>query len=330
VVAKGFRRAIKYDSKLRFALIGPPGSGKTMTALILSSRIAATAQGRVAVIDTERGSASKYADQYDFDVLELDNYHPENYIAAIHMAEEAGYAVLIIDSLSHAWAGKDGALELVDRFTKKINSHNPFAAWKEVTPIHNRMVDAVTGANLHIIATLRSKMEYIQTTDDRGRSVIRKVGMQPVQRDGLEYEFDVVADMTLENKLVVSKSRCSLLHNAVFEHPDARIADILLTWLNGKEPPAPSPKGALREQLIRLAALREALGIEKAELSARARELGVSSPAEMTLTQLWELRTWMMEESKARAESEEATEYAADEEILRFYDVDPELDESTH
>src|SRR5215468_11042232 len=115
-----FRRATKYDAKLRFAVCGPAGCGKTYTALQLATHLG----GPIAVIDTERGSASKYADLFPFDVRELDSFHPQRYIDAIREAEEGGYSVLIIDSLSHAWAGKDGALDLVDKAAKQLATHN--------------------------------------------------------------------------------------------------------------------------------------------------------------------------------------------------------------
>ena len=111
-----FTKATKQEAKLRLALAGPSGSGKTYTALQIATHLG----GPIALVDTERGSARKYADLFSFDVLELDSFHPERYIEAIHEAEEAGYAVLILDSLSHAWAGKDGALELVDKAAKRL------------------------------------------------------------------------------------------------------------------------------------------------------------------------------------------------------------------
>src|SRR5690606_34635021 len=106
----GFKKATKSQAKLRMAITGPSGSGKTYTALSVGTPL-----GRIAVIDTERGSASKYADLFDFDVLELTEYNPRNYIEAIRAACAGGYDVLIIDSLSHAWSGQGGVLELVDR-----------------------------------------------------------------------------------------------------------------------------------------------------------------------------------------------------------------------
>ena len=241
-----FKRASKSASRLRLALAGPAGSGKTYTALAIATHLAQG--GPVAVVDTERGSASKYSDLYEFDVLEMQSFHPERYIEAIGDAEAAGYTVLVIDSLSHAWMGKDGALELVDRAQKRNNSGNSFAAWRDVTPLHNQLVDAMLASNLHLIVTLRSKQDYVQEKDDRGRTVIRKVGMAPVQRDGLEYEFDVYGDLRDDNTLIVGKTRLPALAGAVIPKPGKQLADQLAEWLTGEPvgngatvPAAPSP-----------------------------------------------------------------------------------------
>ena len=123
-----FQKATKRQAKLRMALIGPSGSGKTFTALTL-----ATALGkRVGVIDTEHGSASKYADRFAFDCLNLTSFSPGTYVEAIAAAAAAGFDVLIIDSLSHAWSGKDGALEQVDKKAAASRSGNSFTAWRDV------------------------------------------------------------------------------------------------------------------------------------------------------------------------------------------------------
>lgn len=236
-----FKKAEKTQAKLRMALIGPAGSGKTYTAL----KVAQGLGERVAVIDTERGSASKYADLFGFDVLELESFEPENYIAAIAAAEEAGYDVVVVDSLSHAWSGRGGILEFVDREAAKSPRSNSFGVWRHATPKHNRLVDAMLGSRIHVIATMRSKMEYVQAQGADGKTEIRKVGMQPVQRDGLEYEFDVVGDLDDRNTLSITKSRCIELAGQVIEKPGADLAATLAAWLGTGAPaperPAPPP-----------------------------------------------------------------------------------------
>lgn len=224
----GFVKATKQKSSLRMALIGPSGSGKTFSAL----KIATAMGGRIAVVDTERGSASKYSDIFDFDVLEPAIFSPATYCAAIEEAGNAGYDTLIIDSLSHAWMGKGGALEMVDNAAKRTQG-NSFAAWRDVTPEHNRLVDTILSCPCHLIATMRSKTEYSVDKDEKtGKTHVRKIGLAPIQRDGLEYEFDVVADMDLENNFIVSKSRCSELSGAVIAKPGENVAEVLKAWLS--------------------------------------------------------------------------------------------------
>lgn len=231
----GFKKAVKYNSRLRLALAGPSGSGKTYTALTLATALAEG--GAVAVIDTERGSASKYADQFSFDVQELDSFHPQNYINAIHEAEQAGYAVLVIDSLSHAWNGPGGLLEQVENITKRSKSGSSFNAWGEATPLQNRLIDTITRAKLHIICTMRTKTEYVIEPNSYGKMAPRKVGTAPVQRQDVEYEFDVYGDMDTDNTLIIHKSRCSELAGAVIAKPDGQVAEALKRWLAGE--PAP-------------------------------------------------------------------------------------------
>lgn len=233
-----FKKATKTKARLRLAIVGPSGSGKTYSALAIGTRLGS----KVAVIDSERGSASKYAGVFAFDVVELTTFGPDVYVSAIRAAAQAGYDVLVIDSLSHAWMGKDGALERVDKAAKREPRGNSFAAWRDVTPQHNALVDAILAAPMHVVVTMRAKTEYVLEEDSRGKKVPRKVGMAPVQRDGVEYEFDVVADMNLNNEFVVSKTRCPALAGQVFDKPGEDVAAILRAWLSdGAEAPAPAP-----------------------------------------------------------------------------------------
>jgi ABC-type oligopeptide transport system ATPase subunit len=234
-----FKKATKERAKLRLGLVGPSGSGKTMTALRIARGLVG-AEGRIAVRDSEHGSASKYADRFEFDVIEPDSHSPQDYVDTIDAAAKAGYAVVILDSLSHAWMGKDGALEQVDRKAARSQG-NTFVGWRDVTPLHNRMVDAIIGAPIHVIATMRSKTEWVLEENERGKKVPRKIGMQPIQRDGMDYEFDVVADLDHDHRFVVGKTRCEALDGYMSEKAGEREAEILLAWLAGAEP---QPKAA--------------------------------------------------------------------------------------
>lgn len=242
-----FRRASKTKSKLRAAFDGTAGSGKTFTALRGGVYIASTIpNGRVAVINSESGAVEKYLGlapdgiPFDFDVCELTDYSPTSYTAAILEAGRAGYAVLIIDSLSHAWEGSGGALELVDK--KKGSSANSFTAWKEITPMHRRMIDAILRSPCHVMATMRTKTEYVleEQVNQQGRKVMvpRKIGMAPIQRQGMEYEFDVVGDLDVNHMLTVSKTRCPSVDGVQIVKPGIDFFKPILEWLNeGVEPP---------------------------------------------------------------------------------------------
>jgi len=241
-----FQKAKRSQRKARIALIGPSGSGKTYTALMLAKGLAGDG-GRIAVIDTENSSAALYADEVEFDVLNLDTFSPEVYIQAIRAAEAAGYDVLIIDSLSHAWAGKDGALEQVDKVARRMQTTNTFAAWREVTPMHNALVDAMVRCKCHLIVTMRSKTEYVIDKDEKGKSIPRKVGMAPIQRDGLEYEFDIVADMDIDNNFIVSKTRYKPLNGAVINKPNADLGREILAWLESGAPIEDMPRAQVAQ-----------------------------------------------------------------------------------
>ncbi len=240
-----FQKATRKQLKLRMALVAPTGGGKTYTALLLSAYLGK----RIAVIDTENRSASKYVGEPgipDFDVLELDSYAPRNYVDAIKEAEREGFEVIIVDGVTQAWSGKDGALEMVDKAAKRSSSGNSFTAWRDVTPHHNSLVEALVQCKAHLIVTMRAKMEYVMDEDSRGKKTPRKVGMAPVQRDGLEYEFDVVGDMDVEHNLMISKTRCSALDGVVMNKPGRELAEKLVTWLSEgvREEPKAAPLAA--------------------------------------------------------------------------------------
>lgn len=286
-----FQRATKQQAKLRLALIGLAGSGKTYSALSIASHL--VPGGKIAVIDTERGSASLYADRFTFDTLDLDRHGPEHYVEAIEAAEQAGYDVIVLDSLSHAWAGKDGALEQVDKIAKREGKSNNFTAWRDVTPKHNRLVDAMLSCKAHLIATIRSKMEYVLEKDERtGKSAPRKVGLAPIQRDGLDYEFTVVGDMNLDHALIISKSRCEAVPvGDVIERPGEKLARTLRDWLSTGAAPAPArvaepPRSATPEVTAALddvfAKFLAAIGKATTQAELDAAATGPGKPAKGT------------------------------------------------
>jgi hypothetical protein len=233
-----FQKAVKSESKGRVALIGPAGSGKSYTMLTLARELAGPS-GRIAAVDTEHGSLSKYADLFDFDVIELDSFSPQNFQAALEAAGKAGYTVFCCDSLSHFWVGKDGALEFVDEKKRVASAKggDGMAGWKDFRPHERGMVDQMLASPCHVIVTMRTKNEYReeQYTDQQGRTKSKrvKIGLAPVQREGMEYEFDLVGYMSDENSLVVDKSRCPALAGKALVKPGGREFAPFLDWLRG-------------------------------------------------------------------------------------------------
>jgi DNA polymerase III delta prime subunit len=235
-----FAPAVKTESKLRMAIAGPSGSGKTYTALAVAAEL--VPGGRVAVIDTEHGSAAKYADLFKFDVAHAaPPYHPDGLIKLVTYAANNGYDVIIVDSTTHYWSGAGGVLDLKDDAERRMRNPNSYTAWKDVTPIHQRMVDALISVPAHVIVTMRSKQEYV-LVEKNGKQVPQKMGMAPIQRDGFEYEFDVMMDMDVKNVGHVTKTRCPALTDRDFVKPGADMAAILREWLTGAAPSqAPAP-----------------------------------------------------------------------------------------
>jgi hypothetical protein len=232
-----FSKATKSKARLRLAISGPSGSGKTMTSLLLAKHLGS----RVAVVDTERGSASKYAgDVADFQTLELDMFTVENYLRAIKGAADEGFDVLVIDSLSHAWSGRGGILEQADKMGGK------FSAWAKLTPLQQKLIDSILSYPGHVIVTMRSKMAYEVSVEEgkngTKQTKVEKLGLAPVQRDDVSYEFDVMLDMNDQNVAHVTKSRCSAIANAYIDKPGAELAATLTAWLSdGVDAPAKRP-----------------------------------------------------------------------------------------
>jgi hypothetical protein len=222
-------RATKRRAKLRLGMSGPAGSGKTYSALQIASGLG----GRIGMIDTEHGSGDLYADLLPegYDVLSLTPpYTPARYIEAIHALEDIGVSTIIIDSLTHAWSGEGGSLDRQGKIADK--SGNSWQAWRQVTPEHNALVEALLQSRCHIIATMRAKTEYVQEKDDRtGKQVVRKIGLAPIMRDGIEYEFTTFFELDGQHMAYAGKDRTRLFDGEIFR-PDAETGRKLAAWLN--------------------------------------------------------------------------------------------------
>ncbi|QEN03336.1 AAA family ATPase [Thiospirochaeta perfilievii] len=218
-----FNRASKKQSKLRLALFGPSGGGKTFTAL----RIATGIGGNIAVIDSEKGSASKYADRFNFDVAELPKPTIENYIKLIH--EARNYNVLILDSLSHGW---QELLEEVDRIAKSKYKGNTWSAWSEGTPKQTALINAILNFDGHIIATMRAKTEWTTERDGNGKVKPVRVSLAPSQGKGIEYEFDLLMQISTDHIGQVIKDRTGKYQDEIIDRPGEDFGKALKDWLS--------------------------------------------------------------------------------------------------
>lgn len=226
-----FKKATKAQAKLRAAIFGPSGAGKTFTSL----RIAAGMGGSIAVIDSERGSASKYADRFAFDVAELHDKSISSYVNTLK--EAAGhYDVVIIDSLSHAWSE---LLTEIDRLANAKYRGNTWSAWSEGTPKQRMLVDAILDFPGHVIATMRAKTEWQTETGNGGKSRPVRVGMSPEQGKGIEYEFDVLFELSTDHIVNVIKDRSGKFQDRLIQFPGEEFGKELATWLSDGDTPKP-------------------------------------------------------------------------------------------
>jgi hypothetical protein len=274
------KKATKTQSRLRLALAGVSGSGKTLTALKVGLGLLDPGQ-RLAVIDTERGSAAKYADKHDFDVDDdFEDFSPRTYVEKIRAIERSGeHPVLVIDSLSHAWSGKGGILD------QKDGKADSFGAWRSLTPQHNELVDTILQSPLHIIVTLRAKTDYaVEKNSQTGKNEVKKLGLGYVQRDGLEFEFDIVADMDQDHYLTVSKTRCEELDGKRFYKPNGEVSRLIKAWITAGIPPAPPAAETPYKQWL---ALKAAWGLSDDTIKTAMEQLGVKkfgdAPADVQL-----------------------------------------------
>lgn len=220
------RKAERKKAKLRLGIAAPSGAGKTYSALLLAFGLG----GKIGLIDTEHGSGDLYAHLGDYDIIGIEApYTVAKYTQAIKAFEKAGYDTIIIDSLSHAWAGDGGLLDKQGKIADSGKA-NGFAAWRTITPEHNALVEAMLRSPCHIIATMRAKQEYVLETNDKGKQMPKKVGMAPVQREGMEYEFTVMLDVDMQHTASASKDRTGL-----FDGQYMKISEdtgrLLLGWL---------------------------------------------------------------------------------------------------
>ena len=241
-----FTKASRKQHKPKLAISGPSGSGKTFSALLLASGMGK----KIAVIDTENGSASLYADMdkgplkgVSFDVLEIDSpYTIPRYAEAIDDAIKGGYNVLIIDGISPAWAGEGGLLSKKEALDQR--GGNSYTNWAGITKEHELFKARILNADIILICTMRSKQDYVLEVNEKGKSAPKKVGMAPIQRDGMEYEFTTVFDLAMDHNAAASKDRTSMFDGQIFKIT-RKTGEQIMMWLRGGKPieakPAATP-----------------------------------------------------------------------------------------
>lgn len=214
----GFKKAERSQIKLKLALDGPSGSGKTFTSLLLAAGFIESGEqignGRIAVIDSENETSAVYSEFFDFDILPLKPpFTVKSYLEAINEAVKAGYEILVIDSISHEWNGKGGLLEQKEMLDSS-GKGNSYTNWGTITKQHTAFMEAIVQAPIHIIATMRSKQDYIlvegQGASGKAVSKPQKVGLAPIQREGTEYEFYTVLSLSMNHMASCSKDRTGL------------------------------------------------------------------------------------------------------------------------
>jgi len=224
-----FKKAEKSNCKIKMALQGSSGSGKSYSALLIAYGLT-NDWSKVAVIDTENGSAHLYSDLGNYSVLNLSApYTPEAYSEAIDAAVKNGFECLIIDSLSHEWNGSGGILDIHSNIPG-----NSFTAWAKVTPRHTAFVQKILESNIHIIGTMRSKTDYVLSEKD-GKMRPEKIGLKAVQREDAEYEFTLVFEINQKHFATVSKDRTGLFKNKPELVLTAEVGKTIAAWCNTAE-----------------------------------------------------------------------------------------------
>lgn len=257
-----FQRATRKKSKLRCLLGGVSGSGKTTASLL----IAAGLGGRIALIDTERGSASLYSDLVEFDAMDLaPPYSPERYVEAIKAAEGAGYDVLVIDSLTHVWDGSGGCVEINEQLAQTKYRGNTWSAWSDTTPRYRALLDAILQSPMHIICTSRMKQETVQGDDKK----VRKIGMKNELRAGTEYEFTLVLEIEHEKHLALAtKNRTTLFQSPFIV--TRKTGEELRAWLESGAEPAmrePPPDHTVRDDFVARFKAALSLDVDETEMA---------------------------------------------------------------
>ncbi|MEJ8605592.1 AAA family ATPase [Riemerella anatipestifer] len=229
-------------AKIKIALQGSAGSGKTYSSLLLAQGLTNGDFSKVAIIDTENGSADLYAHLGNYNMLSMQPpFSPQKYVQAIEVCEKAGMEVIILDSISHCW---DYLLDYHSSLTG-----NSFTNWAKIKPLEKLFIDKILQSNAHVIATMRTKQDYVLNQKD-GKFVPEKVGLKAVQRDGLDFEFTLVFDVDIKHFAVASKDRTEIFMDKPEFIITSETGKIILDWCNSGKLEVPSSSKELSEQEV--------------------------------------------------------------------------------
>jgi len=226
-----FKLATRENIKLKIGFSGPSGSGKTYSALLLARGIVGK-EGKIALVDTEHTSSLLYSHLTNFDAAMMNPpYLVSKYVKSIENAVENKYDILIFDTISAEWNGEGGLLEQKQELDER--GGNQFANWKNLTVDHQKFLAAILNAPIHLICCMRSKQDYI-LSNENGKMKPIKVGLAPVQREGIEYEFSMVFDVDMQHRAQISKARTHLFDGKLFTVTE-EAGKALINWANGKD-----------------------------------------------------------------------------------------------
>lgn len=279
-MALELRKAQRNQAYLKLGISAPSGGGKTVGALLIAYGLLKEKYpklsddeiwGKIAIVDTENGSGQLYVGSEladtkikAYNVITIDPpFEVQKYTKALELCYEAGMEVCILDSTTHAWSGEGGLLEQQGAIAKRTG--NSYTAWRDITPQHSMFVNKMLQIPMHIIATIRSKQEYVQERTDNGKNTVRKLGMEPEQRKGMEYEFTVFFEIDAEHNAFGAKDRTSIFDQRSFQiTPD--VGKKLQKWLN--------TSSDVEGEVLAVAKEEKTLSGFKTEVIAKLRSLG--------------------------------------------------------
>lgn len=255
------KSAQKFKQFAKVCIWGVPKAGKSHTALALATAMAGE-NGKVGVISSEFGSTKLLAHKFPHDIIDLSEadehdgvpvpnaFSPQRYEMALKMLIESGYAAIVIDSLSHSWAGSGGLLESVGKHKNTFSD-----GWGENSPVYDHLVNTIIAAKCHIIVTLRAKDKYVQEeytkrNGDKGSSP-KNAGEAPVMRKGFGFEFQVTMRMdSMVGHIEASAVEDYIHKGEEIEKPGPELAYRLLEALDGAPLPEPSPQQVEMKALL--------------------------------------------------------------------------------